>query len=109
MPYYKSLSLPKKRCALQIYKYTGNFDAVIWTVLTIQLSHSFSSTSTAHGAKIECQNCNRSMYIHENLDTAKNEFCVGDKFAVCTVIQFGIVVVQFPLLEWTKKEVFRVN
>ena len=37
--------------------------------------------------------------VNENLDTAKNVFSVGDIFAVCTVIQFGIVVVQYPLLE----------
>ena len=37
--------------------------------------------------------------VHENLYTAKNVFWVGDLFAVCTVIQFGIVVVQFLFLE----------
>ena len=37
--------------------------------------------------------------VHENVYNAKNVFWVGDLFAVSTVIQFGIVVVQFLLLE----------
>ena len=57
-------------------------------MLTVQLSHIFSNTSTAHGAKIGTE-------VHENLYMAKNVFWVENLFAVCTVIQFGIVVVQF--------------